>query len=214
MNQDDDLERLFSWLQTPEIRYREFAGAREVTDVVATWQVSSNIAGEARPPQETVPIAPEPPPPVHTAAESAEPPPPIAPPSPVQREPAIIVPAPPPAARPVEAGPFALGAAGRGVATQPEEARAPPVVAPAPPPTPAPPLATPAAAGSPLGGTHREPVGNPTTPPAPAASDGQQGAHSLASVFSRLSGGRATTPDPRDRMRHIPGLGPTTGRPR
>ncbi len=42
MDQDDDVERLFSWLQTPEIRYREFAGAREVTDAVVTWQARTN----------------------------------------------------------------------------------------------------------------------------------------------------------------------------
>jgi|SRR5579872_2283788 len=36
MNQDNDVERLFSWLQTPDIRYREFAGAREITDAVVT----------------------------------------------------------------------------------------------------------------------------------------------------------------------------------
>ncbi len=42
MNQTDDIEKLFSWLQTPDIRYREFAGAREVTDAVATVQVRTN----------------------------------------------------------------------------------------------------------------------------------------------------------------------------
>jgi hypothetical protein len=42
MKQDDDVEKLFSWLQTPEIRYREFAGAREVTDAVVTVQQHTN----------------------------------------------------------------------------------------------------------------------------------------------------------------------------
>ncbi|HXP06067.1 MAG TPA: hypothetical protein VN808_18285 [Stellaceae bacterium] len=39
---NDDVEKLFSWLQTPEIRYREFAGAREVTDAVSTAQTRTN----------------------------------------------------------------------------------------------------------------------------------------------------------------------------
>ena len=42
MNQDDDVERLFSWLQTPDLRYREFAGAREVTDAVVTLRDRAN----------------------------------------------------------------------------------------------------------------------------------------------------------------------------
>ena len=39
MDHDDDVERLFSWLQDPGLRYREFAGAREVTDTVASGQL-------------------------------------------------------------------------------------------------------------------------------------------------------------------------------
>jgi hypothetical protein len=42
MDHDDDVEHLFSWLQTPELRYREFAGAREITDTVITWQERLN----------------------------------------------------------------------------------------------------------------------------------------------------------------------------
>ena len=41
-DQSDDVEKLFSWLQTPDIRYREFAGAREVTDAVVTVQEHTN----------------------------------------------------------------------------------------------------------------------------------------------------------------------------
>ena len=48
MDQDTDVERLFSWLQTPEIRYREFAGAREVTDAMVIWQARTNTP-EAEP---------------------------------------------------------------------------------------------------------------------------------------------------------------------
>jgi hypothetical protein len=38
MAQEDDVERLFSWLQTPDIRYREFAGGREVSDTIVAFQ--------------------------------------------------------------------------------------------------------------------------------------------------------------------------------
>jgi hypothetical protein len=30
MDREDDIERLFSWLQTPELRYWEFADGREI----------------------------------------------------------------------------------------------------------------------------------------------------------------------------------------
>ncbi|MBV9552767.1 MAG: hypothetical protein JO032_08250 [Alphaproteobacteria bacterium] len=33
MDRNDDVQRLFSWLQTPDLRYREFADARDVPDV-------------------------------------------------------------------------------------------------------------------------------------------------------------------------------------
>src|SRR5580692_1587930 len=64
MNQDDDVERLFSWLQTPDLRYREFAGAREVTDTMVTSHDRANTpVVEVAPPQSPVPpsaAAPEP----------------------------------------------------------------------------------------------------------------------------------------------------------
>jgi hypothetical protein len=44
MNPDDDVEKLFSWLQTPDIHYREFAGAREIADVLPTGRTQSNTA--------------------------------------------------------------------------------------------------------------------------------------------------------------------------
>lgn len=34
MKSDDDVAKLFSWLQTPEIHYREFADAREIADIL------------------------------------------------------------------------------------------------------------------------------------------------------------------------------------
>lgn len=53
MKSDDDVEKLFSWLQTPDIRYREFAGAREVTDTRPTRQTRSNTVEEPEPVQGT-----------------------------------------------------------------------------------------------------------------------------------------------------------------
>src|SRR5262245_6795072 len=49
MDHDDDVEHLFSWLQTPELRYREFAGAREITDAVIA-QLRPNPAEVPVPP--------------------------------------------------------------------------------------------------------------------------------------------------------------------
>jgi hypothetical protein len=221
MNQDDDVERLFSWLQTPEIRYREFAGAREVTDAVVSLQARTNTAAINPPAPHHVQLDEEYPqdqfPDQSQVVVEVEP---------LVRGPAIVAPTPTPVARTIEAGPFALGAGGRGVAQSPEDVVAPPPVAPppsiaqaAPGVPPAPPQPVPATGGGLLGGAYREtgeermaPVAPPAPPP-PGNHDEHTG-RSLDSVFNRLSGGRPSQPDPRDRMRHIPGLGPTTGRPR
>ncbi|HTW54679.1 MAG TPA: hypothetical protein VME45_22510 [Stellaceae bacterium] len=56
MDHDDDVEHLFSWLQTPELRYREFAGAREITDSVVTLQ--QQRADNAQVPQDEPVAAP------------------------------------------------------------------------------------------------------------------------------------------------------------
>ena len=57
MDQDDNVEHLFSWLQTPELRYREFAGAREITDAVVTFgrpgRIQRRLSPPERPPRET-----------------------------------------------------------------------------------------------------------------------------------------------------------------
>jgi len=34
MKSDDDVAKLFSWLQTPEMHYREFADARDIADAL------------------------------------------------------------------------------------------------------------------------------------------------------------------------------------
>jgi hypothetical protein len=48
MDHEEDVERLFSWLQTPELRYREFAGAREISDTVVTSQGRPNTTEAVR----------------------------------------------------------------------------------------------------------------------------------------------------------------------
>jgi hypothetical protein len=37
MDREDDVERLFSWLKTPDLRYREFASERDFAEASATW---------------------------------------------------------------------------------------------------------------------------------------------------------------------------------
>src|SRR5580658_2187 len=60
MDHDDDVEHLFSWLQTPELRYREFAGAREITDTVITWQARPNSTETAPVQSDNAPLEEEP----------------------------------------------------------------------------------------------------------------------------------------------------------
>jgi hypothetical protein len=46
MDHDDDVERLFSWIKTPDLHYREFAGERDMADAVATWPLPRQPANE------------------------------------------------------------------------------------------------------------------------------------------------------------------------
>jgi hypothetical protein len=237
MAQDDDVEKLFSWLQTPDIRYREFAGSREVTDAVVTYQEQTNrprldppapgnvqldeeypqdqfpdqsqVVVEVEPPATGSPSAPA----EHHPVATGEP---IASPEAVQRGPAMIAPMPTPAPRQNEATPFALSAAGR-ANTQPRppiSTAAPSPTAPTPPPPPPPPSPQTAPVGGArlLGGAYRDDGRRATVAP-PAKAEGQP-ASPLASVFNRLSGGTPSARNPQDRMSHIPGVGPTTGRSR
>jgi hypothetical protein len=282
MDHDDDVEHLFSWLQTPDLRYREFAGAREITDAVVSWQARTNTA----PPEAVAEAVPVPAPhnaQLHEEYSSNQFPDQaqvLVEVEPAPRGPQMIPPVSPPSALPPPAGPspsgadpFTLGVAGRSYShapadqprsqpyltpqtqTQPRPATPPPSapVYPAEPPQapaypaappappgqtpgyaapPAPPPAEPAAAPAPpapppppqpaaglLGGAYRESETNGhaagTAPPAqPAPAEPQQrGERSLDAVFGRLAG-RNRLPDPRDRLRHIPGLGPPAGRSR
>jgi hypothetical protein len=248
MDHDDDVEHLFSWLQTPELRYREFAGAREITDAVIAQlrpnraevvpvpprgdtQLQEEYPADQFPDQrdaseDVVIRAPErapPAPPTSASAPLVPPPVPAIPPMP---RPAAPNPAP---------APFALGAEGRSAPRRPqyEEPVAPPAGAapavrptalPMPPPPPPPPLPTAAVTAPPapphpapvggglLGGAYRAEGlnGHDTAPPAAAAARTER---SLDAVFGRLAGGRRPI-EPRERLRHIPGLGPPPNRSR
>jgi hypothetical protein len=49
MDRDDDVERLFSWIKTPDLHYREFAADREVADAAATWPALRDAVPEPSP---------------------------------------------------------------------------------------------------------------------------------------------------------------------
>jgi hypothetical protein len=168
MNQDNDVERLFSWLQTPEIRYREFAGAREVTNAVVTWQTRTNTPEIDAPTPHNVQLDEEYPADQFPDQSQVK----------VEVEPAVRAPA---AAAPIAAPPA------EPVRHEPAVSALTPVPAPPPPPGPL---------------------------PAGLAKPEEHSARSLDSVFNRLAGDRASSSDPRDRLRRNPGLGPTSGRPR
>jgi hypothetical protein len=267
MDHDDDVEHLFSWLQTPELRYREFAGAREITDAVIIWQArpnsietasvpSDNIQLEEEYPLDQVPHRQDAPADIVSQRPVAATPTPAAP------DPATLAPALTAAAAPgpaaYAAGMFALGAGGRNTPRRPhyEEPVVPPpiiqtpaprqAVAPAVPvpilaaspsapaavtaapvtPRPAAPPSTAAArpaapsnGGGLLGGAYRQNGFNGHEADAgaveqPTTDSQQRGEASLDAVFGRLSGARQRLPDPRDRMRHIPGFNPPSNRPR
>ena len=234
VKRDDDVERLFSWLQTPDLRYREFAGAREVTDTVMLLHSAANTPEIEAMSSESFPQEPN-----RTAdphgfqtEEVIVPPPPLGPPmreavvretvtretvtrEAAIREPAMIAPTAMPASV-AETGPFTLGAAGRDasrppeIAPPPQPVALPPVEPPAPqsPPQPGP---TVHAGGDSLGSSSRE-TGEGGQDAASSSEPQQRQARPLDAVFGRL--GNSRPPDPRERLRHIPGLSPPTGRSR
>jgi hypothetical protein len=192
MDEDDDVERLFSWLQTPELRYREFAGAREIADTVMTWQARPNTPPPANSAKGNTQLQEEYPPdqfpdqsgmpvePISRMAVSA---------APISRGPTTIVPTPMPLAEPApaqaQAGPFALSAAGRGIPRRPEYAEpiatpvvqrpVPAPVAAAPPMPPAPRPAPPPPAPPP------RPMVQPAPLPAPPGNPA--GGHLLGGAY-------------------------------
>jgi hypothetical protein len=199
MNHDDDVEHLFSWLQTPELRYREFAGAREITDTVIVGRTGPNSetlvnqdVGENQDTRENQDVAIV----VELTADEAS---------------------APPERLPVPAdvdGTFLPEASGRGSlrrAHYEEPAMRPPMAEVPDPPTPPARLAAAVNGGGLLGGAYRGNGvnGHGAGSGAPARTD-----RALDAVFGRLAGGRGSLPDPRDRLRHIPVFRPPNGRSR
>ena len=230
VKRDDDVERLFSWLQTPDLRYREFAGAREVTDTVMLLHSAANTPEIEAMSSESFRRSP-----IRTANHGVQteevivPPPPLGPPmreavvretvtretvtrEAAIREPAMIAPTAMPASV-AETGPFTLGAAGRDASRPPEITQPPqPVALPrVEPPAPQSRRPTVHAGGDPLGGSSRE-AGEGGQDAASSSEPQQRQARPLDAVFGRL--GNSRPPDPRERLRHIPGLSPPTGRSR
>ena len=218
VKRDDDVERLFSWLQTPDLRYREFAGAREVTDAVMLSHSPANTPEIEAMSSESFPQEPN-----RTAdphgfqtEEVIVPPPPLGPPmreaviretvtrEAAIREPAMIAPTAMPASV-AETGPFTLGAAGR-------DASRPPEITQPPQPVALPRVEPPAPQPGPTVRADGDQTGEGGQDAASSSEPQQRQARPLDAVFGRL--GNSRPPDPRERLRHIPGLGPPAGRPR
>ncbi|HVH81304.1 MAG TPA: hypothetical protein VM782_18030 [Stellaceae bacterium] len=213
------------------VREEQRTVIREEATVVARETVSVNTPpltvatpGQARPfalgasgrdvsrrPQFEEPVAPptvvERPAPRQTA-----PPPPVTPPLP-SPPPQAAVPVPP------ESAPLPPPAHHAAAALPQEAPRLVPPAPPVPPPAPPPPGPTPAGTGGGLlGGAYREQDANgQVTGSAGAdqsAGDRERHARSLDAVFGRLAGAQNRLPDPRQHLRHIPGVGSTTNRSR
>lgn len=227
MDRDDDVERLFSWIKTPELHYREFAGEREVADAVASWPAPRDAVTEpshpgepeledAEPPQQAAPAyEPEPAPAPRPALGERlismfghrQTPPPEPPPPPVS-----LPPVPPPSAPPVPVvvvQPSATERAGQ-VPWAPEPPRSSPMFArlePTPPsparrPEPAPPPPPPPPEHEYQG--FEEP--QPAPPAADPAPDTEK--RSLDAIFSRVAHPTPAPRDDRKRASAAPGLGP------
>lgn len=71
MQHEDDVERLFSWLKTPDLRYRDFASEREVSDAVARRPTVQRTAEETALPASpaAAPATPVPPEPIAPPTE-------------------------------------------------------------------------------------------------------------------------------------------------
>lgn len=239
MDYAQDVERLFSWLKAPMAHYREFTPQIEVAEAVATWPLAHKAAvqtglasGQEPSPHGFAAIRermarnrammPE-----HAAQAIRE--------HPISVSGAtgvVTTPEPAPGAAPTP---------GRAADVPDDGAlRPPPVqyaradrVAPPPQPTPPPaardyePTRGPADPGAPphatetprparghrgddRGGLFSGEYRDREPPPRRRGADRQD--RSLEAVFSRLSGGRDKLPDPRERTRTSPGLGPVFGR--
>ena len=179
-DRDSDVDRLFSWLQTPDLHYREFADGREVPDAVVT-RVDRPVAPPAAE-TATVSATAE----LTRPGQAAAPPARTTPAPSARQEPAMIAPTP--------------------IATP----HAVPATSPAPA---APPSAEPTVAARLFGGTARDSAAADREAAASKNTEPQQ-PRSLDAVFGRLAGGNTRPADPRERLRHIPGLNPPPERSR
>jgi hypothetical protein len=214
MEQTQDVERLFSWLKAPMVHYREFAPQIEVAEAVATWPVVHKTAV-----QTGVALDTEPGPQGDVAVRER-----------LARDHRFM---PAAAARAIRETPLPgteptptpgrladLPAGDAPAAVHDEDTAAgPPAREPAEPTIagfdePAPvarlEVGRPAAVRPTAGGERRGLFGGEyrerDLPPGDRVAHRQD--RSLDAVFSRLSGGRDRLPDPRDRARTTPGLGP------
>jgi hypothetical protein len=203
---------LFSWLQTPDLRYREFAGAREITDSVVIFQ--QQRASNTPVPQDEPVGAPR-----HDTQLNEEYPEDQ---FPDQGETRIEVlsEAPhatresPPVVIHEEPSPVTVREDARGAG------RGPLIIAPEQTSADGGQQAPPAAGGGLLGGAYRENdapehgARGSEPQPSPAQDSEQRGTRSLDAVFGRLAEVRGRLPDPRERPRNVPGGGSSSGRPR
>lgn len=220
MDHTQDVERLFSWLKAPMVHYREFAPQIEVAEAVATWPVVHRAAVQTG-------AAPESEPGPHGAAAVRER---------VARDRRFM---PAAAARAIHDNPLpgteALPTPGRLADRPPEEAAAAVASPAAAPAAPQGEPEEPAIAGFDEPASSTRPDSTPRAPSRPPAGGDRAGlfrgeyrdrerearpesrgndrqGRSLDAVFSRLAGARDRLPDPRERARTTPGLGPVFDR--
>jgi hypothetical protein len=212
MDHTQDVERLFSWLKAPMVRYREFAPQIELAEAVATWPIVHRAAVRTG-------VAPETEPGPHGDVAVRER---------MARDRRFM---PAAAARAIHDSPLpgteALPAtdglgdrpAGDTAVAAPRHEAAEPTIAgfeePAPPFRPESGHSEPSRpaggerAGL-FGGEYREREREREERPGSRAGDRHD--RSLDAVFSRLAGARDRLPDPRERARTTPGLGPVFDR--
>lgn len=237
MDHEDDVQHLFSWLKTSELRYREFADAREISELEpramaeSEPEVAGLTAGAVAAPHVAAATAERT---VERASEIAVERPVEPPPQPLERTPATTE------YRAPEHGLTEHGPIEQRLTDHGATAAGGAVAHPTPVTEPLPPISEPVAPSEPVGSA--EPAGeigvhtpsSASESPAsespasePHASDDVSepseaaqpvrpqsvASRTLEAIFGRLGAGRDRLPDPRGRLRKLPGLGPR-GRPR
>jgi hypothetical protein len=220
MEHSQDVERLFSWLKAPMVRYRDFAPQIEVAEAVATWPVVHKAAVQTG-------VASDSEPGPHGDAAARE----------RQARDRRFMPVsaalaihdtPLPGTEPPHETPGQAGTVGRREDVPRPDMAQPPAEPAEPimagfdepeirsPQASRPPPSQPAAGGDRRGlfaGEYRERELEPERNPPQGDRGPARQDRSLDAVFSRLSsGGRERLPDPRERARTTPGLGSVFGR--